>query len=230
MVFLKVLIIIIIVISCLLGALYILGILLRKNRYKQIQGKKLSSYALLHETVCSEFFRKNVFTGYFFPSVTDSNGVIRKYTKIDSLVVTKGGVAVISICDKSGRIDNSKQDIWVQSFNDKIIEFENPSVKNESNKKVVYSILKSNRLNNIPLYNIVVFTDKNAELLAEAENVFRIDELAIMLRQLNHESALTLLEMFKIKQVFDASKRTHSEVKAYMQKLNGKKTQYIVED
>lgn len=230
MLFLKVLIIIIVVISCILGGLYILSIFLRKNRYKQIQGKKLSDHALLHETVCSEFFRKNVFTGYFFPSVKDSNGVIRRYTRIDSLLVTKGGLAIISICDKSGRIDNSKQDIWVQSFHDKIIEFENPLTKNEANKKIIYNIIRENRLRNIPLYNIVVFMDKNTELLAEVENVFRIDELPVMLRQLNHESALTLLEMFKLRQALDANKRTSAEVKAYMRRLNGKKTQYIIED
>ena len=230
MAFLKILIIIIIVISCLLGAIYICSIFLKKNRYKQIQGKKISRHALLHETLCSEFFRKNVFTGYFFPSAKDSNGVIRKYSRIDSLLVTRGGVAIISICDKSGRIDNSKQDIWVQSLHDKITEFENPSIKNETNKKIVYDILKGNRINNIPLYNIVVFTEKNTELLAEGENVFCIEELPVMLRQLNHESALTLIEMFKIRQALDSQKRTHSEVKSYMQRLNGKKTQYIMED
>ena len=64
----------------------------------------------------------------------------------------------------------------------------------------------------------------------EGENIFIIDELPLMLKQLNHESALTLLEMFKIRQALDAAKRTHKEVKSYMQRLNGKKTQYIMED
>lgn len=230
MTLLKVLIIIAITLSCLIGAIYICSIFLKKSRYKQIQGKKLSRHALLHETLCSEFFRKNVFTGYFFPAVKDSNGIIRKYERLDSVLITKGGVAVLSICDKSGRIDNSKTDIWVQSLNDNIIEFQNPSIKNEANKKIVYDILKSNRLNNIPLYNIVVFTEKNIELLFEGENIFVVEELPLMLRQLNHESALTLIEMFKIRQALDASKRTHSEVKTYMKRLHGKKTEFIMED
>ncbi len=228
--FLKGFIIVIIALSCLSGIIYILNVFLKKNRYRQMQGKKLSNHALLHETVCSEFFRKNVFTGYFFPSIKDDNGVVRKYARIDSLIVTKGGIAIVSICDKAGRVDNSKQDIWVQSLHDKITEFENPSIKNESNKKIVYDILKSSRLNNIPLYNIVVFTEKNVELLFEGENIFLINELPLMIKQLNHESALTLLEMFKIRQALDAAKRTHKEVKTYMQRLNGKKTQYIMED
>ena len=228
--FLKGFIIIFIVLSCFAGAIYICSTILKKNRYKQIQGKKLSRHALLHETICSEFFRKNVFTGYFFPLMKDDNGVVREYKRIDSLIVTKGGIAVISICDKAGRIDNSKQDIWVQSLHDKITEFENPSIKNEANKKIVYDILKNNTLSNIPLYNIVVFTEKNIELLFEGENIFLIDELPMMLKQLNHESALTMFEMFKIKQALDAAKRTHKEVKNYMQRLNGTKTQYIIED
>ena len=76
----------------------------------------------------------------------------------------------------------------------------------------------------------LLFTEKNVELLFEGENVFVVEELPLMLRQLNHESALTLIEMFKIRQALDASKRTHSEVKTYMKRLHGKKTEFIMED
>lgn len=227
--FLKVLFIILIVLSCLIGIVYIMMIFLKKSRFKQISGKKLSNYALLHETICSELFRRNVFTGYFFPSRTDKNGLITKYSKIDSVVLTKGGVAVITICDKQGRIDNSGQDIWVECLNDKVTEFENPLLKNENNKKIIYEVLRKGKLRNIPIYNIAVFINKNTELLSETENVFLIDEIAMMLKQMNHESALTMFELFNVMQILNSSKRTASEVKAYMKKLNGTKTEYIVE-
>ena len=97
--FLKGFIIIFIVLSCFAGVIYICSTILKKNRYKQIQGKKLSRHALLHETICSEFFRKNVFTGYFFPLMKDDNGVVREYKRIDSLIVTKGGISFTDAID-----------------------------------------------------------------------------------------------------------------------------------
>lgn len=227
--FLKVLFIILIVISCLIGIAYVMMIFLKKTRYKQISGKKLSNYARLHETICSELFRKNVFTGYFFPSKKEKNGAITKYSKIDCVVVTRGGIAVITVCDKQGRIDNSKQDVWVQCHNDNVTEFENPLIKSEGNKKIVYDILRKGKLRNIPLYNIAVFVNKNTEFLAETDNVFSIDEIAMVLKQMNHENALTMFEMFNAVQILNSSKRTAAEVKAYMKKLNGEKTEYIVE-
>ncbi len=226
---LKILFIILIVLSCLIGVAYVMVIFLKKTRYKQVSEKKLSNYALLHETICSELFRKNVFTGYFFPSKEEKNGVITKYSKIDCAVVTRGGVAVITVCDKQGRIDNSKQDVWVQCINDSVTEFENPLIKNESNKKIVYDILRKGKMRNIPFYNIAVFVNKNTEFLAENENVFSINEIALVLKQMNHENALTMFEMFNAVQILNSSKRTAVEVKAYMKKLHGTKTEYIVE-
>ena len=75
-----------------------------------------------------------------------------------------------------------------------------------------------------------IYKPEKGEVLFEGENIFVVEELPLMLRQLNHESALTLIEMFKIRQALDASKRTHSEVKTYMKRLHGKKTEFIMED
>ncbi len=188
--------------------------------------KNLSSIAFFHETVCSEFFRKNIFTGFFYPSAKDKNGIIRKYTKIDSVIVTKGGVAVISVCDRGGRIDNSNQYTWAQCIDDKVNEFESPETKNEINKKIISEILKENRLKNVPIYNIVVFTDKNTELLAENGNVLTLEDFIPMLKQMNFENALTLAEMFAVRQVIDSAKRKSTEVKAYMNKLNSQSARF----
>ena len=41
-----------------------------------------------------------------------------------------------------------------------------------------------------------------------------------MIKQMNHENALTIMEMFTVQKILDTYKRRSSEVKEYMDKLN----------
>ena len=219
MLILKIILVMLLIIVLLLVASYILYVLWRKSRYNKVISKKLSPTALFHETVCSEYFRNNVFTGFFFPSAKDKNGIIRKYSKIDSVILTRGGIAVVSLCDRSGRIDNTKQAVWVQCIDNRVLEFENPEIRNENNKRIIASILRENNIKNIPLYSVVVFTDKQTELLSDRNNVFVLNEFTQMIKQMNHENALTIMEMFTVQKIIDTYKRRSSEVKEHMERL-----------
>lgn len=226
MLFLKILFIILLSIVFIAALLYVLYVLVRKGRYNRALEQRLSPIAYFHETVCSEFFRRNIFTGFFYPSAKDKHGIIRNYTKIDSVVITKGGVAVVSVCDRHGRIDNSRQTVWAQCVNDDVREFDNPETRNEINRKIISEILRENKLRNVPVYNVIVFTDKNTELLVENGNVLLLDDFIPMIKQMNFENALTLFEMFNVRQVLDSAKRRSSEVKAYMNKLNAQTARF----
>lgn len=219
-IFVTVLVIVLILLFLLVAA-YVVYLLLRKSRYNKMLTQKLSSVAMFHETVCSEYFRSNVFTGFFFPSAKDKNGIIRKYSKLDSVILTRGGIVIVTLCDRCGRIDNTKQSVWVQCIDNKVLEFENPETRTENGKRIVASILRENNIMNIPMYSAVVFTEKNTELLAEKDNVFVLNDFTQMIKQLNYENALSVMEMFTIRKLLDTYKRRASEVKEYTKKLQG---------
>ena len=108
----------------------------------------------------------------------------------------------------------------MQCIDNKVLEFENPEIRNENNKRIISSILRENNVKNIPLYSVVVFTDKQTELLSDRNNVFVLSEFTQMIKQMNHENALTIMEMFTVQKILDTYKRRSSEVKEYMDKLN----------
>jgi len=87
--------------------------------------------------------------------------------QIDHVVINHSGVHVIETKNWSGKINGNINDKeWVQSFKDKSYRMYNPIRQNN----VHINRLKDNLGYDIPMFNIVCFTNKNVNILNVSSN------------------------------------------------------------
>ena len=109
----------------------------------------------------------------------------------DLVLVDSGGVFVIRIKNFPGKIDNSNRAVWTVENSKGIGEFPNPFEQNRYAISAIDSILKRERLYNVPKHNIVVFTQKRTVFKIRSEKLTTADNLIDTLNDLNKNRFLT---------------------------------------
>lgn len=216
----KIFFVVLITLGAFIGAMYIVSRYLKGKKTEEIKKTEISAKRKVHELLCLELFYKNVFSGFYFPVSYSRNGVALKYERTDTLAVTRGGVAIVSVMEQCGEIECSDE-VWTSLDGGVYSEFDDPVLCGEKSRTALARLIRHGRLENVPVYSIVVFTSQNAILPKEYDNVVKLDGLIDMIQQLNAQRALSISEMFAVKKLFDTEKRTKTQVQKHMKKIYG---------
>jgi hypothetical protein len=106
-------------------------------------------------------------------------------TEIDLIAVGRGGICVLEIKGHKGFIENPNKGDWCQVYGEKILPFRNPFEQNAVHLRAVERIFKAEHVYNVPLLNIVVFTDADVKFKNRHDNLYTADNLLPALHDVN---------------------------------------------
>ncbi len=181
-----------IVIAALISAFY------HNQRNRARKKNKLSPKHELEAFLLDTNYRKNVFSRLYFPVPNEGSVRTHHFQRVDEVVVTKGGVLVLTAFDKTGRIDNSRDDVWVQIKDDERFELESPTITADKCKQAIQGVLKRAGYGKVPLYSTVVFIYDEAIPLAGYDNMIYMSETEKLIHDINKSSKLGTVEQFYI--------------------------------
>ena len=159
-----------------------------KNEAAQILWYGNDREYFIYEMLASAFPRKDVFRNLYCPIKLPEKVL---YTEVDIVVVTHGGVVVIEVKGHKGNIDNPSDGDWCQRYKDKVLTFKNPYRQNEVHVKAIENLLKRAGILNVPVYNAVVFADKNVRFINSYKWLFKADNIVDYISSLDDRFALS---------------------------------------
>ena len=109
----------------------------------------------------------------------------------DLVLVDSGGVFIIRVKGFPGKIDNSNRATWTVENSMGVGEFPNPFEQNRYALSAVDSILKREKLYNVPKHNIVVFSQRRTVFKIRSEKLVTADNLLETLNDVNKNRFLT---------------------------------------
>ena len=166
-----------------------------------LHGNRLKR-GFITELLSTSFFRAQRMhwnTVPYNPAV-QSDGVVN----IENIVVTRGGIMVISTLNVSGYVDNPAHNNWIEYSNGHITPMRNPVELNEANVRAVRNLLRAENLTNIRVHNIVVYTDPSTQFKYRCESLVSADGLIRYIRDL---SKLKFIRIFEVKNVADSLRK-----------------------
>ena len=92
-------------------------------------------------------------------------------TQIDHLVIGPFGVVCVETKNHSGKITGRIEDVyWKQRLGLKAYTFYNPLSQNYTHVQAVRYFLRKERILNVPVYNLVVFSSNNVSIELDEKN------------------------------------------------------------
>lgn len=115
---------------------------------------------------------------------------------VELLLVDRGGVFVIRTQNMTGRVDNSDREVWTL-FPPKgeAVNFPNPIEQNRLPVKAVEALLRRAGVDNIPRYNLVVFTGKRVLFRRRSDRLVTAEQLCETIRDTNRNRFLSQKEI-----------------------------------
>jgi len=144
--------------------------------------------------MCTTYRKKYIFRNVYFPD--DRYG--DRTVETDIIFVCKGGICVIEVKGIKGFIENPIKGDWNQFYNNNVFMFQNPFEQNVSHIKAVKNILIREELPNIPVHNIVVFTDKRVKFKFREDMLLKADKLLPFLHDLNKNRFVSRQEITNV--------------------------------
>ncbi len=182
----------VIVIAALISAFY------HTQRNRARKKGKLSPKHELEAFLLDTNYRRNVFSRLYFPVMAEGTARTHHFQRVDEVVVTKGGVLVLTAFDKTGRIDNVDGDVWIQIKDDERFEIESPAVTAEKSRLAIHGVLKRAGYGKVPLYSTVVFIYDEAIPLSGYDNMVYMSETEKLIHDINKTAKLGSIEQFYI--------------------------------
>jgi hypothetical protein len=180
------------IVAALVSAFY------HNQRNRARRKDNLNSRQELEAFLLDTNYRRNVFAHLYYPVLVDGTARTHHYQRVDAAVVTKGGVLVLTVFDKTGRIDNTREDIWVQIQDDDRSELESPVISSEKSKTAIKGVLKRAGYGKVPVYSSVVFIYDETIPLAGYDDIVYLSELEKLIHDMNKTSKLGSIEQFYI--------------------------------
>ena len=84
----------------------------------------------------------------------------KKLVNVELLFVNKGGVFVIKQVPGDGYVEIRNDGPWRRTLNDRTFTFPDPQKANENAYEAIRQLLREEHVNNVPVYNIVLFTGR----------------------------------------------------------------------
>ena len=158
-------------------------------------------------------YRRNVFAHLYYPVLADGTARTHHYQRVDAAVVTKGGVLVLTVFDKTGRIDNARDDIWVLIKDDDRTELESPVISSDKSKAAIKGVLKRAGYGKVPIYSTVVLMYDEAIPLAGYDDIVYMSELEKLIHDMSKTSKLGSIEQFYISNALKRAGLTKETIK-----------------
>ncbi len=185
------------IVTAVLLVLVVIAVLIHYFRTRAMAEKLLRAgkrdenfiYNLLKTSFPSGRILKQVSLPYRQPDGT------AKRVPCDLLLVDQGGVFVIRVKNMSGAVDNANNQVWTVRNANGIIEMRNPFEQNQHCLKAVEDILKSEKVYNVPLYNLIVFSGKKVVFRNRSEKLLTAERLIETIRDMNRNKFLNAGEM-----------------------------------
>lgn len=172
--------------------------------YRRISAKLTSENILKYGRKSERFVYNLLLTHYpksrLFRGVTlpvDPNKPDGPRTEIDLIAVGRGGVCVIEVKGHKGFIENPARGDWCQVYGDKILPFRSPFEQNAGHLRAAERIFKAEHVYNVPLLNIVVFSDSGVKFKNRHDNLYIADGLLPALRDINRSRFMSAAEIKK---------------------------------
>lgn len=174
---------------------------------------------LVYDMFRTRFPRKNVFCNLYLP--VDRGGETF-WTETDVVCVTRGGVIVCEVKGAKGIITSPEEGDWTQKYRDKEITFQNPYVQNKGHIASLMKVLARGGFKNLPVYNIVVYTDKSTKFTQRHKWLMRADLAVEFAAKIDDRCDLTSKEVKGIDAVLSAyrKKRTPTAASRYSQNMS----------
>jgi Nuclease-related domain. len=181
-------------------AVVIILIYLIKNIRGEINAKKILKYGRQSEDFIYNLLR----TRY------SGNNIIRNAyyrinnggtTEVDIILVASNGIQVIEVKGMKGYIENPFKGDWCQMYRNKVLMFQNPFEQNVPHITAIQKIIRKEQISNVPIRNIVVFTDPTVKFEFKEEMLLTSNKLLPFLADLNRNKFLKRKEIRNITRV-----------------------------
>jgi len=119
-------------------------------------------------------------------------------TEIDMIIINKNGIQVLEIKGMKGFIENPFKGDWCQMYNNKVLMFQNPFDQNVTHIRAIKQIFQKESISNVPIRNIVVFTEPSVKFKFKEEMLLTSNKLLPFLDELNRNKFLKGNEIRRI--------------------------------
>lgn len=131
-------------------------------------------------------------------------GSDNQYVRIPLITVGQGGICLIFTYSHAGKIDNPFHGDWISYWEDGSAHvFPNPIDENRKYARVLERILKSEKVENVPLHQVFVFTETSVRFRHRMENLTTVDRLPDWLHDLNKNRFLNAREIRKTEELLE---------------------------
>jgi len=147
----------------------------------------------VYDLLKTSFRKSTLMRGLVLPynPAVASDGTVN----VEALLVTRGGILVISTLRMSGYIDNPAHNDWIQYANGSISKMRNPVELNESNARAVRNILRAEGISNVRVHNILVCTAPGTEFKYRSDSVVYCENLIQYIRDLSKVSFISFRDI-----------------------------------
>nr|MBQ4319171.1 NERD domain-containing protein [Clostridia bacterium] len=147
----------------------------------------------VYELLRTSYRSSHVMRGLLLPynPAVASDGTVN----VETLLVTRSGILVISTLRVSGYIDNPAHNDWIQYSNGRITRLRNPIELNESNARAIRNILRAEGISNVRVHNIIVYLAPGTEFKYRSDSVIYCENLLQYIRDLTKVSFITFRDM-----------------------------------
>lgn len=178
-----------------------------RKREKRPVREELTSFLL------DNSYRRNVFSYLYYPVLAEGTVRTHHYQRIDEIVITNAGILILTVFDKIGRIDNSKDDVWVVIRDDERTEIESPLMTAEKCRDAIHAILKRSGYGKVPIYSTVVFTNDESIPLSGDDDIVFMSELEKLLHDMGRQSVLSKIEQFYLSRTLKSAGMTKEKIR-----------------
>lgn len=199
--------VIFIVITAVVSAFY------NHQRTKARKREKKPVREELTDFLLDNSYRRNVFSYLYYPVLAEGSLRVHHYQRIDEIVITNAGILILSVFDKAGHIDNSKDDIWTVVLDDNRSEIESPLVTAEKCRQAVHALLKRSGYGKVPLYSTVVLTNDGAVPLSGEDDIVFMSELERLLHDMSRKQVLSKIEQFYLSRILKGAGLTKEKIR-----------------
>lgn len=198
-------ILIILCVPAALGAIFLVALNLKASldTERLLKGPRRGA-RFITELLRINFSASALMSGAYLPSADVRGRAVR----IDQLLVTRGGISVIKVKNEKGYIDNSFHGDWMQYCRGEIFSMRNPFEQNSEALAAVRAIIRRENIVNIPVHNIVVFTDRDIKFRNHEDMLLTADGLTAYIKDLNKSRFLSYRDTVRVGRLL-RSKRLH---------------------
>lgn len=191
------LLITVIIITTVLLVLVVAAVLIHYIRMRSMAQKLLASSErdsdFVYHLLKTAFPTGRIFRRAALPCPME-DGTVRR-VPADLILVDRGGIFVIRIRTTPGVVDNSGRPTWTIRNHKGIAEFPNPFEQNRLAIRALESILKREKLYNVPRYNVVIFAAKKVSFRIRTERLLTADHMIDALQDMNRNRFLSQKEI-----------------------------------